>query len=291
VLWSIQPEKGALETLNGKSRKAGGIDFGVVIPWGRDHDYAAHERLVAEANAIVDRYRAESPDAISIYYSTVSDITWLTDEILKHPEFSQVVARAGIDGDFSEEEEAALDRFLGALKRQRGWKMPRDAGSMAVPAALARRVAAGVFEDVNGLKARDFVFHNILRPRIVTHEDGTTGLLSGEKPIAHVREFLYVAEAIHANPEMRARMERIVADVAYEDEGLKGVSIFVDRIAMKLGMYNRKEHFAGTIALNRMIAKGEIKSFYEEKALAFMKRRSEYKYMPCCTFEGPSNVQ
>ncbi len=267
-------------------KKEGGMKLGIVIPWGRDHDYAAHEKRVAEANAIIDERGISCS-----HFSTVAEITRLADEILAHPEYSGVVRRAGIDGDFSEVEEKAIDAFIDGLWREKDTETPYYAyASLPVAPALARRVAAGVFADVNSAEARDFVYHNIAHPNIIEQSGGRKGFKSPNRPLAHVREVICVAEAIHANPRMWELMNIITNRELDRSEEEGEVLDFMDKIAKKYGMLWRKFGFAASKALNVEMVRGNISSFYDDRAIKSLKKKSKY-FLPVLTFEGPSSVE
>lgn len=216
---------------------------------------------------------AQDPIPVPFEAMRPEDVLRLAREILAHTRFGPLVAGLGVYNTFSPEDEQAIGGFMEEFGRREGWGS-RHPYNLAIPPALARRLASGVFADIDGADARAFAEHNILKPH--------------RCPPPHVRELLFVTRALDESRHMHAVIRKIIRTDNFRGKDINTWGYFVDKITRTHGMMARSS-FGRSLAIMQMLIKGNISSLEDGRLMEHLRVEAQW-FDPACTFSGPSNV-
>ena len=211
--------------------------------------------------------------------SSPEQLIWLAEELLNNPVYRTVMERVGLHGDLTDEQDKSLDAFIEGLVAKRGWGRHHPF-NLSLAVVLARRFAANVFKDAHSEEVAAFLEHNTMKqaPKYKP------------TPKPHYNELILFANALRNDTEFNAIIGVTTGRLELNDQEFEKYLNFQQKIRKKYGLLNRDTPaFGEAILLNRMLAKGEIASFSDEKALQFLSRHKG-TMVAACVFEGMSNV-
>ncbi len=228
-----------------------------------------------------DEAKRDAYNAIDWKPATPEEFGWLAEQLLTHNILGEQIKRVGIHGDLADEEYDDQIAFLHAKVEKQGWG-PFEEFEYTVIPALARRIAAGKYENAQCEEAVDFVNRNTLnRPTFYG-----LNILP-----AHIDEVIFMAEQLWELPEVREFIKRCdELNFSSEEDYSKYVHQYgeiVKRVLNKHATAMRLARVRIDGGILKMMARGEISSFKEPKSI---KQIEQFDAKWNITKQGYSNV-
>ena len=145
---------------------------------------------------------------------------------------------------------------------------------------LARRHVAGIFEDLSAPEVTAFVEYNTIT-QVPDYKP---------RPLPHFNEVMLFANALRDDEGMRRVFEESKDKPGFDDDQDKVYMKFRHKFCKKYGLLSRDQSALNSgMILNRIIHRGQIADFTDEKAIEFLNMHKG-SVVANCAFEGVSNV-
>jgi hypothetical protein len=191
------------------------------------------------------------------------EIVALAEGMWANTKLRAIFERVGYEGDFSDDEAAAVSAAIDVYRQGRLWD--RDELHLRLAPCLIRQVAAGMIDKLDSSAAREF-----LADRRVDRDGGV--MVRPRKLTAG--EAMDFASAVQRDPDawrMIQRLKDFPNCLPHEIDTKGTLSRFETNFIAKYGLFNRSG-FGPVIGMLRTIARGEIASLNAPEALESLRR-------------------
>lgn len=199
------------------------------------------------------------PPEVKFERTSIDDLIDLACVLLNAEQIGASLRRVGVHGDFTEEEEAAIDRAIADHAAAKGWG-PRDDLLLPLSVALARWVAEGRLPSVDGAQARAF-----LEDRYFGRTVNLDGLLTKQPS---VEEVIWVAREVMNDPLYWDGLVRAGNGSVDRNTVRRGYE-FYTKAQLKYGLVNRSI-IGKAIGVLRAIVLGKIPDIAGPEAEAYV---------------------
>lgn len=196
--------------------------------------------------------------------TSLDELSDLALFLRSHPNAYAIISRAGIHGDFTEDDEKFLSSLIEAYIRS-NLKVARDPLLLQLSVTLCRWIADGRIDDATGQRARLF-----LHDRFFDRSGGRYAIVTKK---AWPEEVIWVAKALKADPIYWAAMESAgEMEEVYHQYAREVLRPIRERVRLKYGLMNRARFDVN--ALLRRVVEGRIGSLDEPEAIDFVLKDS-----------------
>ena len=193
--------------------------------------------------------------------ASVDEIIALAEQIWSNPVLQAAIKKAGIHGDFSEENQERIDVEIDNYRQDVLWN--RDRLHLALAPCLLRQIAAGKISNLSDADARKFI-----QERMVER------IGRGFRPAKTTREHvLDYADAMKNNSEIWSIFLRVKTEHHLDEVEDQALFAFRKNYLSKYGLYNLDPAALGfATRLLRKLAAGEINDLKGSTAKEILSR-------------------